>query len=195
MSMCQNLEKMQKSEKNNPESIFEYHSSYRKVYQPMEKRDGIFMVTKLILWKFIYPEWAIIFMFISIFGMEITVASKLGNINFHPLSSDYVNLQTVATIINYEHNLLALFVLLCWLRVLKFLRIPKSTGPTVQSVMDTLTSVSVLVFVFIILFVIMVFSVSFHIAFGSNLLEYSTWPNSLYVFSIFLLIFSKYFDV
>jgi hypothetical protein len=60
--------------------------------------------------------------FIILVGMEISVIVGFATINLHPDPFTYINLQTITTTANFEHDLLALFILMNWLRLLKFLR-------------------------------------------------------------------------
>ena len=72
------------------------------------------------LWN--YYEWTIIIVFIILVGMEISVIAGFNAVNLHPDPSTYINLQTITTTANFETDLLALFILMNWLRLLKFLR-------------------------------------------------------------------------
>ena len=110
--------------------------------------------------------------------MEIFVIANFNSLNLNVSPSQYLNLQTVTTAANYEHDLLSLFILMNWLRLLKFLRIPKFTGPITQSVMDTLTSTAVLVFVAIVFYIVLIFSIAYHIAFGPDIPDYETFGAS-----------------
>jgi len=61
------------------------------------------------------------------------------------------------------------FLLFCFLRGLKFLRIPPSVGPTALSILDTLKHQNFIVFILIFVFVIFTFSFTFHLSFGKYL--------------------------
>ncbi len=59
--------------------------------------------------------------------------------------------------------------------------IPEFTGPTVQSVLDTLQAKSVLIFEVIIIYIVLTFAMTFHAAFGPYDIEYNNYGDSLYV--------------
>jgi hypothetical protein len=94
---------------------------------------------------------------------------------------DYVSstLQELAVQTIIQRDLLGLFASLCWLRVLKYLRIPPYTGATVQSLMDTVRSTSVVIFVVIIIYIMLSFSWTFHVSFGASIDSYKFFPSTL----------------
>jgi len=91
---------------------------------------------------------------------------------------------------DYQQDLLSMFLLMNWLRMLKFFRIPEFTGPTVQSIMDTLQAKDVIIFETIIIYIVLTFSITFHIAFGPDVVDYSNFGLSL--IAIFLAIFGSH---
>ena len=48
--------------------------------------------------------------------------ANFNSLDLNVSPSQYLNMQTVTTVVNYEYDLLSLFILLNWLRLLKFLR-------------------------------------------------------------------------
>jgi hypothetical protein len=110
----------------------------------------------------------------------------------HPDADTYLNIQAESDMLDYTFDLLSLFILMNWIRVLKFLRyfvvifftykndrIMPSTGPVVQSIMDTLKSAEVRIFITLVLYILVMFALSFHISFGANLADYARWPDSM----------------
>jgi len=91
----------------------------------------------------------------------------------------YFDAYNVASISAYFQDLLSVFILMNWIRMLKFLRILPFTGPVVQSIMDTLQSRAVRIFIAIIAYMLVIFGLGFHIAFGPDLLGYNRWPDSI----------------
>lgn len=63
-----------------------------------------------------------IIIFLFIFGMEISVIAGFARLNLYPDSHTYVDLQSITTVSNFEIDLLALFILMNWMRLLKYLR-------------------------------------------------------------------------
>jgi len=118
-----------------------------------------------------YYEWLIIIIFMILLVLRCRILVMWSELNLHPLG--YSNFQSVGTLEAYYQDLFAAFLLLNWLRLLKFFRIPAWTGPQTQSIMDTLTAKTVIVFVFIIFYVVLVFSLGYYVAFGTDVEAYS----------------------
>jgi len=83
--------------------------------------------------------------------------------------TSYLDLQSQSLWVTAEKDLMSVFVLMNWLRMLKFLRIPAFCGPMVVSIMDTLTSSKVVVFEMVLFYVLLTFSFSYTIAFGTEI--------------------------
>ena len=67
-------------------------------------------------------EWLIIVFFIVVFCYEIGYLIQIRYINMSPLSNEYINLMPVEYYAQRKLNSTSFFMLLCWLRLLKFLR-------------------------------------------------------------------------
>jgi len=121
--------------------------------------------------------------------MEITVIQKMNKAVYNPAPHVYVDFQNIASILAYEQDLLSFFVMMNWLRLLKFLRIPPFTGPVVQSIMDTLQASRVIIFEFIILYTVIISSFTYHVAFGPDLNFYANYGQSF--LSLFQVVFGN----
>lgn len=131
--------------------------------------------------------------------MRVASEVILGSTEFEPSSSQYISFQYVAGIQSYYDHVSSIFVLLCYLRALKFLRIPSNIGPTAmvrkptslmftqQSILDTLNNTSFLVFLLIFFFVIFSFAMSFHLSFGKYIYGLRDVQHSLLTIWILLL--------
>lgn len=119
-------------------------------------------------------------MFIIIVALRIDSLVIASQIEFTPTSENFSNFQALAFIMSYEQDLFGFFSIICWLRLLKYLRLPEFSGPVVQSVIDTITEPTVLVFFAIILYVLFSFSVGFNLAFGPEVKEFSFFGTCLY---------------
>jgi hypothetical protein len=125
--------------------------------------------------------------------MEIAQIKRMSIMDLHPASDEYINFMPWATLAAYQRDLLSLFVLMHWLRLLKYLRyanfkdilktvrIPPFTGPMVQSISDTVKASRVIIFEVVIMYVVLTFAVTFHIAFGPDVQSFSNYGSSLYV--------------
>jgi hypothetical protein len=126
-----------------------------------------------------YYEWFIIILSLILFGLRVQAIAEWSSINLHPESASYSNFFSVATLTAYEQDLFAVFLVLNWLRLLKFFRLQPFTGPLTQSIMDTLTATTVIVFVAIIFYVLLVFSLAYYIAFGPDLESYKGFGTTI----------------
>jgi len=107
-----------------------------------------------------------------------------------PNATEYVYFENVSILLDYEEGLLSIFILMSWLRLLKFLRIHPFTGPTVQSVVDTLKDPSVYIFEALIIYIVLTFSLTFNVSFGSYLSDFDNYWVSFT--SIFQYIFGNH---
>jgi hypothetical protein len=119
-------------------------------------------------------------------------------------------MQPLAYFTGYAQDLLAIFILLNWVRVLKYMRLFTPAGPLVQSVIDTIKARTVVVFILLLVCilktyyvqhpniillltvsdVVLICALVFHIAFGNDIQEYNYYGHSLYEFLFIILIFA-----
>jgi hypothetical protein len=87
-----------------------------------------------------YYEWIVVALTLSILVFRCMVIHGLDGIDFE-LSGPFINMQRLTDLKHTEEGLLAILILMCWLRALKLLRIPPFTGPVTQSIMEVITSI------------------------------------------------------
>jgi hypothetical protein len=122
--------------------------------------------------------------FFVLVGLTIYSWILVGRLQFYPQYTTYVDFLSLASNNALLRDVYGAYLMLCWLRLLKFFRIPPWSGPLVQSVLDTLMNKNVYVFFLIIIYVIFSFSVAFHVAFGADVVEFNYFPTSLYGYTI-----------
>lgn len=92
-----------------------------------------------------------------------------------------VDVTTVHDTLIVETDLIAVLILLFVVRIIKYLRILPGWGPMVVAVLMTWQDASVLTYLAVSLGLTFSLSVAFHAAFGAEVLEFSSIPNSFYV--------------
>jgi len=137
-----------------------------------------------------YYEWIIILISCWLVWCRWVIVREFSEVN---LRSDetYLDLHSQSLWVSQEKYWLSIFILMNWIRLLKFLRYMsvKRIGAVVQSIMDTLASSSVIIFLFVLLYVVATFALCFHIAFGTHIGGYSAISDS--VFTLFLFLFGN----
>lgn len=109
----------------------------------------------------------------TIIGLRIKSLVVISNLQFNSQYDQFQNFHNFGMITNVEEgeifsyeSMLAFFALLVTmsvLRILKFLRIPPSTGPASSAIFDTLRDRSFAVFVLIYLIVLISFMFTFQL--------------------------------
>ena len=120
-----------------------------------------------------------IFIFIALIVLRILTSGAFNTLNLHPEPEQYLNIHRQAFMFAYYRSLLSIFISLAWLRMLKFLRIPSSFGPIIQSIMDTLKARKVVVFMLVVVYMVVLFGLTFHLSFGYNVTAYQRWTDSM----------------
>lgn len=92
--------------------------------------------------------------------------------------NEYVDFTVLERNVDIERDLISVFVFIALLRGLKYFRIFPYTGPTTLSLLDTFQARSFIVFIFIFVYIMLSIGVSFHLAFGTNLIITNTLVNS-----------------
>jgi len=87
-------------------------------------------------------------------------------LDLSPDSTTFINLAILARVVTAEQNLLSIFVIIAFLRSLKFLKIPPYTGPAATSILQTMQDNSFVVFILSVSLVIMAIAVAFMTALG-----------------------------
>lgn len=130
-------------------------------------------------------------LFITVVAIRIRTVVLFGGETLAPAISDFVNLHKYADLVRSEREVMAALVIFCYLRALKFLVIPPATGtlrdtlfiyllgPHTNSILQTMRARSFVVFIGFLIVVIFTFALSFHLAFGFNLVSLSNFGVSL----------------
>lgn len=130
-----------------------------------------------------------------IVSLHISILSKMSQINYEPMDS-YSNFFSVSTVIRRENDLIVIYLLFSFIRVLKYLSLPPVIGPVVVAIIDvsifclnilfniffflqTLKALKFLLFIGLFLLILFFFSLSFQLAFGASLYSFRTIPESL----------------
>jgi len=147
-----------------------------------------FITGQIEYWKQLWNlyEWLIIFVFIAILVIKALIYSSLNFLELYPYNNQYFNIHYLASLNDYYHDILGAFIVLHWIRLLKFFRISPLSGPIIQSIFDTLKSKSVIIFVTLIVYTVVIFGLGFYLTFGTELGDYEGWSYSMITLYQFL---------
>jgi hypothetical protein len=71
-----------------------------------------------------------------VFRIQVIIEAAALSLPVSAGESNYIELQGLGGAMRTFESVLSVFVIMCLLRALKFLRLPPFTGPSVQSIMD-----------------------------------------------------------
>eukprot|EP00741_Cyanophora_paradoxa_P021290 tig00021348_g20550.t1 len=100
-------------------------------------------------------------------------------IDWRPQDETYVDLSYAADVYGAFADLIAVVLVLAWLKTLIFIRLFPVVGPIVQAIFNTFVSPPVLTFSAVYGIVIVAFSLAMHVAFGSSVYIFRTLEWSL----------------
>jgi len=131
-----------------------------------------------------------ILVFVVLLGTHVAVGMEgrrqlgggLGNASFYPLDR-------LAYFTRLERDVISVYVLTSFGKVLKYLQIIPRIGPVLQAILSTIADRVIIAFMGFFLMFILVMSLSFHFAFGGELRGYFTLEQSW--FSVMRVMFGE----
>ena len=81
-----------------------------------------------------YYEWLIIGVFTTIVILHIITIATIHS--FDLLTDTYINIYGLGKLMVVEESMFAAFIVIAWMRYLKFLKIPPYTGPAAVSILE-----------------------------------------------------------
>ena len=118
-------------------------------------------------------------MFFTVLVLSVIVYVETTDINLHADSTEYVDFIPAANFIETATQITSVTLFFCWLRTIKYLRILPRIGPRVQSILNTLRYLPVLILSGVFILVILCYTIAFHLLFGAETELFSDFATSL----------------
>lgn len=118
-------------------------------------------------------------MFITVLVLRVLVHVKTTHINLDAAPTEYVDMIPTANLLEDSTQMISVALFFCWLRTIKYLRILPRIGPRVQSILNTLRYLPVLILSVVFILVILCYTIAFHLLFGAQSELFSDFATSL----------------
>ena len=121
-----------------------------------------------------------------------SLRDQIGSLNLlgrTPNSSVYIDLRNVILQFRFMMDWLSIVSILLWFEPFQIMKQAPRIGPMVVAVTDTITSHDVLLYIFIFAFFLLLFSMSFQIAYGTELDQFTRIDTA--IFALFKMPFAE----